>query len=211
MCGEIVSDNHCPYSLPYQIPSHLHPAGDGKLVKAPAVRRRVYRKVTGLLMMGILHMLRWQRGEKDCWMSGGLNLSELHNVGPSCWGSLPPGLSPSLDLCCSCAFRCCGGCGSDGGFDVSRGLPSESLNCPVCTLCHPCLPDGQNDANGMIWRRKSLYPVGSGKMNDGSLFHLHIDQLSLCPYPCLFPGVPVLCLSLYRKAAAAHTVILEVA
>lgn len=167
-------------------------------------------------MMSTLHTRRWRKGEKDCWTS----LSDLRNVGQSCWGSLLPDLSPSPDLCCSSVCWthlhrcCCGGCGSDGGSDAFRGHPNGSLNCPDGALCHPFPPAFRHDAsgaNGTIW--KSLYPAGSGKRIDGNLFHLHSGPLSLCPYPCLCPGVLALCLSpaLYRKQEVVRMGGLEVA
>lgn len=137
----------------------------------------------------------------------------------SCY-SLLLGLAPIPGLCCSSAGsihlrRCCGGCGSDGGSDSFRDLPSGSLSCRAGGPCRPCPPADQHDAsdvNGKIWMwTRNLYPVGSGKRNVWSLSHLHSALLSPSPDP--YPCVLFLYLGLYlcRTAVAAQTEALEVA
>ncbi len=47
-CGENEHGSHCPCFLPSQNPSRLHPAEDGKPVRALAGRKKVCHRGTGL-------------------------------------------------------------------------------------------------------------------------------------------------------------------
>ncbi len=167
--------------------------------------------------MSILQKRRWQREARGYWTSGCWSSSGLRNVDRSCY-SLLLCLAPIPGLCCSSAGsihlrRCCGGCGSDGGSDAFRDLPSGSLSCHAGSLWRPCPPADQHDAsdvNGRIWMwTRSLFPVGSGKRNVESLSHLHSALLSPSPDPCVL----FLYLGLYlcQRAVAAQTEALEVA